>query len=366
MFDATGLPLVFGRSQALRWGMSRHAMTWRAAHGEWHTLRRGAFCRSAVYDRATPEGQHLLVALAALTVGDRREVISHISAALAYGWPGPLDLEELPWFTLPRELTGPTRRRSGVIRQVAPLPPGQIWTRHGIRLTSPARTVADCLRHFPAEVSLPIADAAIHNGVDGAEVARILQSQSGWPYTSRGVATARLVDGRRESWLESRSAVSFRQIGLPQPECQTTIFDDRGRAIARVDFLWAEAGVIGEADGYDKYVGGRLDSTSGPKDALAVLRREKDREDQLRGLGYEIARWGTADALFPHRALAERLERALGRADSSRIRGSRRAGVMPRPGPLSAVRLDELSAEAVDGLLVAPNSPYSRSAGASA
>jgi hypothetical protein len=341
MLEDPHLPLVFTRRTAIRLGLTRHAATWRAAHEKWHTLRRGAFCDQAVYEAASAELRHLLVALAAVAAEGRTETVSHLTAALAYGWPGPIDLASEPWFTADPTARTPTRRRSGVIRQVAELPAEHLRQTAEFSMTSPERTVADCLRHFPASISVPLADAALREGVNAAGVLKILAWQAAWPYAGRGRASARLVDGRRESWLESRSAVTFHQLGLQMPDPQVVILDERGHQVARVDYLWTERGVIGEADGWAKY--GAPAESEQEADPMRALREEKTREDRLRDLGYEVVRWSTRDVLTPSRLLHDRVRRAFDRADPRRVRGSRRpvepAAVARRPAP---VRLDEL------------------------
>jgi hypothetical protein len=362
MLREPDLPLVFTRQQALRLGVTPNAASWRPAHGHWQTLRRGAFCRAGTYERANPEDRHLLRGLAALAIDGRVESISHLTAAMAYAWPGPLDLDEEPWFSISPSPRRPTRRRSGVVRQVAELPDGHVWRFDDLTLTSPARTVADCLRHFPARVSVPIADAAAREGVDLVAVRRILDWQAGWPYAARGRRSAELVDGRRESWLESVSALAHHELGLPTALPQAVILDERGREVARVDFLWAEQGVIGEADGWAKYG----DPDLGPPGSysLEVVRAEKEREDRLRDLGYEVVRWGTSDALSPHRGLGGRLARAFARAEPRRVRGAYRptAPVADRQPRLH--RLIELRAMSGTRGLLLPSYPCSTSLGA--
>jgi hypothetical protein len=360
------LPLVFTRQQALRYGVTPNAVTWRAGHGHWQRLRRGGFCLKQTYDACSPEQQHLLTALVALAIDGRLETMSHLTAALAYGWPGPLDLAEDPWFTVGPQGQPPTRRRSGVVRQVASLPPEHVWSCHTFTVTSPARTVADCLRHFPARISLPIADAAVSQGTDVVAVRRILSWQAGWPYVERGRRSAELIDGRRESWLESQSALAHHELGVPTPVPQAAILDDYGREIARVDFLWPEYAVVGEADGWDKYRatdGERTGRTDESLVSLDVLRREKDREDRIRDLGYQVVRWGTADALAPHRRLAGLLARAFNRGDRSRVRGSFRATLGEVSRAPSLLRLEELRDLAGPSPLLATTRGYSSSVG---
>ncbi len=365
--DDPYLPLVFTRAQAILLGLTRHAVTWRVRSGRWHVLRPGCFCTTQTWAAATVDQRHLLTALAAMAGPHRRETVSHLTAALAYGWPGPIDPPSEPWFTIDPQERVPTRRRSGVVRQVAPLPAGHARDVGSLAITSPARTVADCLRHLPAEDSLPVADAAVRAGVSIEAVDRILRWQALWPYAARAVATVGQVDGRRENWLESRSAVAHRQLGRPAAVPQVDVFDARGAHVGRVDFLWVEAGVIGESDGWDKYradgsADRRLEAVPDLMSA-AVLRAEKAREDRLRDLGYELVRWTAADALHPRRELAERLRRAFARADRSRIIGTARPTAVPPARPVDAAGLVGLTdlARGRDFLLEAQ--PYSSPAG---
>ncbi len=353
------LPLVFTRSDAVRAGLTDHAITWRAHTGRWLALRRGVFVRADVHAEASAATRHLLAALAVLAGHGTPVVLSHLTAALAYGWAAPLDVDPTPWATRAPGPGAHTRRRCGYVRQVAPLAADQVLEREGVTLTTPARTVADCLRHYPAETSVPIADSALAQGVDPREVQRVLQQQSGWPYAARGAASARLLDGRREGWLESRSVVTIHRLGLPLPTPQVSVFDERGRFVGRVDYLWEAFGVVGEPDGWAKYglADGRLTS-------LDRLRAEKHREDTLRSLGYEVVRWAPADALRPRPELADRLARAFARADPSRLRGRRAPRAWPAiAGALAAAGLRALRGLTESGQLLAPPPPYSRSDG---
>jgi hypothetical protein len=353
------LPLVFTRRDAVRLGLTDHAISWRAHTRRWLPLRRGVFVRADVHATATGAARHLLAALAVLAGHETTVVLSHLTAALAYGWAAPLDVDPTPWATRLPGGGAHTRRRCGYVRQVAPLPAYQVFEREGVTLTAPARTVADCLRHYPAETSVPIADSALAQGVDPREVQRILQQQSGWPYAARGAASARLLDGRREGWLESRSVVTIHRLGLPLPTPQVSVFDERGRFVGRVDLLWESLGVVGEPDGWAKYT-----LSDGQLTSLDRLRAEKQREDGLRSLGYEVVRWATADVLRPRPDLADRLARAFARADPARIRGRR----APRAWPSARTDVDAAGLRALrgltgTGLLLLPPAPYSRSDG---
>lgn len=72
--------------------------------------------------------------------------------------------------------------------------------------------------------------------------------------------------------------LAFLDGGLPVPELQVPVRDEYGRLIGIVDFLWRAQRTAAEVDGLLKY--------TSPLD----LRREKQREDDLRRAGLEVVR----------------------------------------------------------------------------
>lgn len=93
----------------------------------------------------------------------------------------------------------------------------------------------------------------------------------------------------------------FAEQQLPEPESQVDIHDERGRLVGRVDFLWRDRATIGEADGQLKYTVGE------------VVYREKQREDRLRDLGFEVVRWDFADLRHSPGSTADRIRAAFAR-----------------------------------------------------
>jgi hypothetical protein len=77
---------------------------------------------------------------------------------------------------------------TGLPEAVARLEPGQLPAHHveelnGLRVTSPARTVVDCLRELPLPDAVAIADAALRRGlIEVAELEAVRQEQRGWPF----------------------------------------------------------------------------------------------------------------------------------------------------------------------------------------
>ncbi len=96
-------------------------------------------------------------------------------------------------------------------------------------------------------------------------------------------------------------------MGLAPSSLQHDVWHE-GRLVGRADFCWEAQRTLGEFDGRIKYRrllrAGQL-----PED---VLWAEKQREDALGDLGWQVVRWTWAD-LQREQLLADRLRRALRR-----------------------------------------------------
>ena len=241
-------------------------------------------------------------------------VISHLHAARFHGLPAPLGGWGTPVLTA---RTGPTRTTGTHQVLVAPLADVEVLADGWLAVTSPVRTMADCLRTLPERDGLAMLDAALRLCLlTSTDLQQAIVRCRGWPGAPRARRVAPLGNGRRESALESWSAWAFHSEGMPAPMWQVDVHDSAGRWLARVDGWWPE-GVVGEADGRAKY---RLEAAErGGADAAglaAVLDRERRREKGLRRAGAEVVRWGAADVLASTRAaeLAVHLLRELRRA----------------------------------------------------
>lgn len=328
-----GLPAVFVLADALAAGWTRRRWERGVASRTWHPLARGAWCTSDLWESADGTLRTRLHA-----VGHHRRrpgsVISHLSAAALHGWPLPL----LPagadhhrtWLTVPPATGSSNQVTSTLTTEVAGLGSHAQTSgpsRYGpvLTVTSPARTVVDCLRRLQAHDAVAVADAAARRGCTRAQVLEVLTEQARWPGARRAQRLLGLVDPRRESWLESVSAVAFDEIGLPSSEPQVEVWAPGGRFVARVDTLWWGLGVVGEADGWAKY-------DAAPDGGRRALRREKQREDALRDLGLEVVRWDVRGVVDPagRAATVERFRRAAARADPARVTGRLVATRLPQ------------------------------------
>jgi hypothetical protein len=226
-------------------------------------------------------------------------VLSHTHAARAWNWPVPLGGWGPVSFTVTH---GPTR--VGAVRVlVAPLGPGEYVQWGRLLVTSPARTVVDCARTLPPHDALAIADAALASRrVTKAALAEAVGRVKGWPGARQARRVVELADGRRESPLESWSAWTFDEQGLPAPHWQVEVADRVGNFLGRGDCWWPE-GLLGEADGRAKYRARAVERASGSLEGYeAVLHEERIREMRMRRTGLLMVRWEAPDVLVPARA----------------------------------------------------------------
>jgi len=321
--DPPGLPAVVTAPEAAAAGLTRDAVAARVASGRWVRLRRGVYLRQEAVLEAMREAEQrdLMHVYAALGAAAARpgSVVSHGSAALALRLPLVSGAPRLPHLTAPP--TAPSGTRSGIVahrrgirdgdavvvdvhevwrdpERGEPLRPRAVHAPARGLVTSPVRTVLDVARTASLADALSVGDRAIRCGiVTPGQLAESLAMLDDRPGTRRAAIALAHLDGERETSLESFSFANFVAWGLPLPEVQVVIELSSGR-IARVDFLWREHGVIGEADGAVKY--------SGPQDLLL----QGQRESLLRDLGYVIVRWTWADIVTGR--LRGRLLTALG------------------------------------------------------
>jgi hypothetical protein len=240
-------------------------------------------------------------------------VISHATAAQLWGLPQPLAGWPDPEFTI---TAGRGYRRRGLHVRRAPLTAVDVVEFSGMLITTPVRTVADCLRSQDERDALAILDAALNRRLVVADaVLQCLGRQQSWPGVMRGRKVLALGDGGRESPLESWSAWTFSQIDVPQPLWQVEVFAPEGHFIGRVDCWWP--GLAGEADGRSKYVLAAAERGGDAEALHRVLHEERQREQRLRDIGVDILRWSAAEVLNPVqiKSLTHRLQGALVRAD---------------------------------------------------
>jgi hypothetical protein len=290
---------VFTRADALEFGYDDGALRQLVRSGACRRLARG------VYGVCPPdldaEDRHRL-----LTRGLVRRIdgaaASHHSALLLHGLPvysvdlgrahvvgqSPRKVRRLPEATVHRRVPDALR---GAVDGISCVDVG-------------VALVQNALLHDTVSAVVS-ADAALHRKIvtrhelesNAAAVSR---------QTGSGTVTemVRLADGRSESVGESRLRLIFGALGIPVTPQFTITDGEGGPIIARTDFKVVGAPVLIEFDGLVKYKG-----QGGPQ----VLAREKRREDLVRDLDYEFARFIWVDLDRPP-LIGHRVNTAMERA----------------------------------------------------
>ncbi len=159
------------------------------------------------------------------------------------------------------------------------------------------------------------ADSALHQ--DPASRDRIDEMTEPFAYfpgSRRARLALRLADHRAESPGESVTRVQFHRYGIPIPELQYRVVNDRGELVGESDFYWDDARHLGEFDGKVKYLK-FLRPGESPSDCVF---REKRREDSMRSGMRGMSRFVWADVM-PQRSRRTMQELARSLEESRRL-----------------------------------------------
>lgn len=286
------LPQPFTRAECLASGVTSSQLVRAVDRGEVTRIVPGLYALTTRWDEREPWHRHLDIAeAAARTTPDA--IVSHASAAALLGLPMPPRPPPRATMTLlddRRTSEGDSWRRF----HRGHTPPAHVVIDHGRPYLVHSRTVIDCMRDMRPGDALAVLDAALGAGlVSGPELLEMRRHQRRWPGIAAADPILRLGDGRRESWLESSSAWAMARLELPPGIPQVLVYDATGRFIGRVDVLWPELGVVGEADGKAKYLMGANPAGLPDEEVIGrAMRAQNVREAGLHGLGLQVFRWG--------------------------------------------------------------------------
>jgi len=330
MYDVTAalaaLPDVFTTQTAMGAGISHHVLR--------RLVRRESIVRfqSGVYGRphvleldemrwVRIHREHIARSRSALQAHPDH-ALSHRSGAVAFGWPVSLHPDE-PVHLTALHVEPRSRRVDGKVLHHSDSIINDVVDFGGLRLLTPARTVADCLRTMTPANGVAVADGAMRAGAtDLVAVRASLDGMRRWRGRPKAKAALELVDPRRETWLETYSFVALHGCGVELPTPQVEVYDGWGRFVGRVDGMWIAEGVVAEADGQGKYLLGAADGSGATgEDAARRVVAEKSREDDLRGLGLNVVRWGGEEIRRSPEEVARRVEAARSSGDIRRFTG---------------------------------------------
>lgn len=314
------LPQPFVRTEAIEAGFCPRRLRRAAASGHVTRLASGLYAVTSGWRGLPPWEQYRLRSEAAVRCTPDA-IVSHSAAAALLGLPHPAYRREKVPMTLLDDLRTSPRDSWRQFHRGA-TPPEHVVIRARRAYFTPDRTVIDCCRELHARDALAIADGALRAGLTTWEqLTEMRHHQRRWPGITGGDVVLRLADGRRENWLESVSAWAFHSAGHPPAVPQVDVLDPDGRFVARVDALWPELGIVGEADGRGKYtIEAASDDESAKLDAVRLgLHAERERENRLGDLGLDVFRWDAADAVAVA-PLVERFEASRARGNPVRVR----------------------------------------------
>lgn len=316
------LPLVFTREVASRCGYSTGQIKHRLMTGEWTRIRRGVYAESRrltgdIAGAHSPQFLAELAALASAVAAAGQPVwLAGRSARRLHGLPEAHQPGDK--VTLACQVGGNHHTtHTGMTITPSTVPPHHRAKVHGIPTLSAPRTVVDALRLEQLPEALMIGDralrmAAITRGRSGAtreELNGVLDDCRGWPGIVQARERAALLDGRRETPLESGSVAMFIECGLPIPQPQYEVWFD-GQFLGRSDFAWIAQRTLGEADGKTKYVDDL--PNAGPLDER--IWRERLRQDGLQQAGWEVVRWTDYERRHYPERVQQRILAAFARA----------------------------------------------------
>lgn len=257
------------RAQARGLGIASSTIARRLRAARWLRIAQGVY---RVRGAETP----LEWAQRVLLMAGPRSWLSHDAAATLLGWRGPEPYRS----PAPVDVSidgGGRRRRPGLrVHRVGAIADDERAVRHGLRVTSPLRTLIDLAATRPlSDLERTVARAQRANRLTPEDLHRAVERYSG----RRGIRALRVISqieggpALTRSEAEVRFLELVRDGGLPPP-----------RANARIgpwecDCVWPRERIVVEIDGYDFHRGRRM------------FEHDREKDSWLRSRGYTVVRF---------------------------------------------------------------------------
>jgi very-short-patch-repair endonuclease len=254
---------VVSRAQLTELGIGRGAIGRRLEAGRLHPIHRGVY---AVGHRALRrEGAWM----AAVLVADGA-VLSHRSAAALWGiWPG----EQARVDVTARQAL---RLRPRLRFHRARLPPDEVTTHRGIRVTTPTRTLLDLAAvvryHHLARAATEAEIQRLGSPTSLPDLVARYPRRPGSPAIQQLLAQREIGRNVTKRELELRFLAFVDEHALPRPRINARVED------MEVDCLWPHRRLIAELDGF---------ATHGTR---AAFENDRSRDRRLQLAGYRVIR----------------------------------------------------------------------------
>jgi very-short-patch-repair endonuclease len=276
---ARGQHGVVSSGQVARAGLGAQWIRNRIRSGWLRRLHRGAYLVGPL------ESEHSRHMAAALVTGG---VVSSYPAAVLWDWrppaEGPVDV------VVPRKI----RNRPGIRIHIATLHPSDISRRHGIPVTSAARTLLDLAANSPAgELAEVIDEAYLQRRVS----AHSLSEQFRRYPAHRGRAAlqkAMQLDSKLTRFKAERLMLALvRKARLPEPETNVHI------GPWEADLPWRDRHLVVEFDSYAFH------------SSRSSFERDRRKDRELQALGYTVLRFTWRELTEEREAVVAAISRAL-------------------------------------------------------
>jgi hypothetical protein len=272
-------------------GQDNFRLSRAAQSGVLARVKQGVYLPSDIWTSLNPEDRHRLRLAIVERLSGPGLVFSHQSAAALLGlpvlgrWPDTAQVL--------CDCAAGGRSNRGITRHALGLAGVPRVTVAGLTVTAPTRTVIDLaatMQFLPAVVA---ADAAMHvdrrtgrSLTTPAEVRALLEAMMPFRGMRKVQSALDAATTLSDSVGETICRLILAEVGFAGPALQVEFRDSRG-LIGYVDFSWRHARVLLEFDGEVKYTDPRY--TKGLS-ASQIVVREKNRENRLRALRYQVVR----------------------------------------------------------------------------
>jgi very-short-patch-repair endonuclease len=273
------------RAQLVELGLSDFGIRRRVNDGRLHRVHQGVYAVGR--PTLTTQGRFLA---AVVSCGPDAALSHFAAAALTKLMPergARIDV------TVPRG--GQRRRRGALIIHRAALPDGDVTVKEGIRVTTPSRTIVDLADVLSQRQLERVIDEAAYLRLDLGDL-RPREGRRGSGNLATVLATHNAGSTRTRSELEERTLSLCQSFRLPAPEVNSSI------AGYEVDFVWREARLIVETDGW---------AAHGTRQAFE---RDRHRDAELMAGGWRVLRISYASLEHDPKWVARRIGEALRRA----------------------------------------------------
>ena len=211
---------------------------------------------------------------------------SNASAAVIWEMPVPYRLANGPVVAAVPEAAVHVRRIRTRGRRLDVVP-DELAVRHGLPVTSAARTFVDLARDLAMPDLVAVGDDVLRRGLaDPEEISSVIRRRLRYAGKVRARDCLPLLNPLAESPQESRARAHCTLAGLGTPAAQFEVFDEEGRFVARLDLAYEKDLIALEYDG---------------EFHASQERRDRDaaRRTRLRSLGWFIVELTSVDLRHP-------------------------------------------------------------------